>query len=336
MRFAGDGERAMTRAANTRTARGVAMVTATLLLCLPLAFAWGPQNRPAPRQRPQPRYERRAEPQPRYERRTEQQPQRQERRQEMRQQMPRQQDYRAPSRQFPQYPQYNNRGMQRAPGNSNGNGQPQYRSTPFPPRREYTRPDFPGRKGPRQQYPVRPNYPSSGVQERGQVPGPGTGMGQGNANRQIYPTREYAPPGHLGAWLNQHRGMPLQDQERMLRSEPSFNRLPQADQQKLVRQLHQMDQMPEAQRERRLARAEALERLSPQERTQVNASVQEWRSLPSNRQSMMKNAFQDLRKVPPDQRQMMLDSGHYRNMFSPQERSILSNLLRVEPYRPPE
>jgi hypothetical protein len=95
-----------------------------------------------------------------------------------------------------------------------------------------------------------------------------------------------------------------------------------------------VDQMPEAQRQRTLARAENLERLSPQERAQVTDSARQWRMLPAERQTMMKSAFQDLRNVPPDQRQTVLTSARYQNAFSPEERGILSNMLRVEPYQP--
>jgi hypothetical protein len=163
-----------------------------------------------------------------------------------------------------------------------------------------------------------------------------TYQGQGYA-RPGYPGvgGSYAPPGHLGAWLNAHRGVPTQDQERMLRNDPSFNRLPQADQQRLTRQLSQVNQLPEAQRERRLARAENLERLSPQQRAQVQDSARRWTTLPADRQSTMKNAFQDLRNVPPDQRSTVLNSARYQNAFSPDERGILSNMLSVEPYQPP-
>ena len=49
----------------------------------------------------------------------------------------------------------------------------------------------------------------------------------------------------------------------------------------------------------------------------------------------MKNAFHDLSAVPPDQRQTVLNSARYQNQFSPEERGILSNMLRVEPYEPP-
>ena len=163
-----------------------------------------------------------------------------------------------------------------------------------------------------------------------------TYQGQGYA-RPGYPGvgGAYAPPGHLGAWLNAHRGVPTQDQERMLRNDPSFNRLPQSDQQRLTRQLNQVNQMPEAQRERRLARAENLERLSPQQRAQVQDSARRWTTLPADRQSVMKNAFQDLRNVPPDQRATVLNSARYQNAFNPEERGILSNMLSVEPYQTP-
>jgi hypothetical protein len=163
-----------------------------------------------------------------------------------------------------------------------------------------------------------------------------TYQGQGYAARPGYPGvgGAYAPPGHLGAWLNAHRGVPAQDQERMLKNDPSFSRLPQGQQQRLMQQFNRVDQMPEPQRERRLARAENLERLSPQQRAQVQDSAHRWTALPADRQTAMKSAFRDLRNVPPDQRQTVLDSARYQNAFSPEERGILSNMLTVEPYQP--
>jgi hypothetical protein len=50
---------------------------------------------------------------------------------------------------------------------------------------------------------------------------------------------------------------------------------------------------------------------------------------------MVKRAFRDLREVPPGQRQMVLNSSRYQGVFSPEERGILTNFLRVEPYQPP-
>jgi hypothetical protein len=96
--------------------------------------------------------------------------------------------------------------------------------------------------------------------------------------------------------------LPVQDQERMLRNDPSFNRLPSGDQQRLVQQLHQVNQLPEQQRQRRLARAELLEHMTPQDRMAANMAGRRWRTLPANRQVLMGNAFRDLSAVPPDQR----------------------------------
>lgn len=143
-----------------------------------------------------------------------------------------------------------------------------------------------------------------------------------------------APSGHLGNWFNQHNNLPAAEQERMLRADPSFNRLPTGEQQRLVRQLHNVDQMNEQQRQRRLERSELIERMSPQERMNLKHSNQVFNALPANRQTLMKRAFQDLRNVPPDQRQTVLNSGRYQSTFSPEERAILNDFLRVEPYEP--
>jgi hypothetical protein len=206
------------------------------------------------------------------------------------------------------------------------------------PRQQSTRPQAPRQSSPQyqnnrapQQY---PSYrPPAGTQlQRNPYTTPAY-------NRTPYPgtaQQLYAPPGHLGAWLNTHRDVPVQQQQQMLRNDPSFRRLAPGEQQRLMNQLHQVNQMPDAQRERRLARAENLERLSPEDRAQVAASARRWTSLPQDRQAMMRNAFRDLRAVPPDQRSIVLNSSRYQGQFSPEERGILSNMLRVEPYAPPQ
>jgi hypothetical protein len=117
-----------------------------------------------------------------------------------------------------------------------------------------------------------------------------------------------------------------------LRSDPSFKRLNPTDQQRLVQQLHQVNQLPEEQRERRLARVDMLEKLSPQERMQINLSQRRLTAMPQERQALMKSAFRDLRSVPLEQRQTVLNSSRYQGVFSPDERGILTDLLRVEPY----
>lgn len=158
---------------------------------------------------------------------------------------------------------------------------------------------------------------------------------QGGNQRQPYNGARAVTPGHLQDWLNRHQNTPVEDQERLLRGDPSFNRQPPAEQQREIQQLHQLNQMPAPQRDRRLERNELMERLTPQQRMSLNRSGRAWNSLPPDRQALMKRAFQDLRNVPPDQRDTVLNSAHYQGAFSPEERGILSDFLRVEPYDPP-
>lgn len=186
--------------------------------------------------------------------------------------------------------------------------------------------------------------PSGNVQGRpgnpynGSVP-PGLAPNRAQSPRPPYAGSPYVMrpnpqiQGHLPQWMAQHDNLPIGQQDRLLRQEPGFNRLSPADQQRQIQELHRLNQMPAPQRERRLARAEAFERLSPGEQMQVRQSARDEQNLPPDRRVMLRRAFQDLRGVPMDQRQIILNSARYSATFSPQERGILSNLLRVEPYQ---
>ncbi len=177
--------------------------------------------------------------------------------------------------------------------------------------------------------PATPTYPNAGYGRAYTRPA------YPDANRPLYNNPRYAPPGHLQSWLNQHRGLPLQEQQRLLRNDPAFARQAPAEQQREMQQLHAVDQMPEQQRAMRLARNEMLERLNPQQRMSLNQASRNFATLPPDRRQMVKRAFQDLRSVPLDQRETVLNSARYQGQFSPEERDILSNFLRVEPYEAP-
>lgn len=165
---------------------------------------------------------------------------------------------------------------------------------------------------------------------------PGGPAGASNMQRQTGTNPGASPPGHLGSWLNQHSDLPVQGQQKLLGNDPSFKSLPKTDQQRLIQQLQQVNQLSEEQRQRRLARAEAIERMTPQERMQLNQSTRQLAALPADRQTLVRRAFRDLRGVPLDQRQTVLDSQRYQGQFTPEERGILNNLLRAEPYEQPK
>jgi len=139
---------------------------------------------------------------------------------------------------------------------------------------------------------------------------------------------------HLGTWLQRHGNLTPEQQERALQSEPGFSRLAPEQQQRLLGRLRQLNRMPPNQRQRTVDHIEAMEHLTPQMRQQVRASFLEFHTLPDDRQLMMKKAFRDLREYPPEQRQAMMNASQFQAQFSSQERSILGNLLAVEPYHP--
>lgn len=199
----------------------------------------------------------------------------------------------------------------------------------------FQRPAYNGTPPAAQNPPQRPGS-GYGNQNRNGLPqysrNPQTPEGAGlNPNDQV---RVGTPPGHLADWLSQHRDLPPEQQEQILRRDPYFNHLNPVEQRRVINQLYRMDGMNAKQRARRIARAEAIERLSPQERMQVNASMQRMQLLPIPRRQLVRQAFRDLRAVPPGQRDSMLNSNYYRSAYTPDERLILHDLLTVEPYEP--
>jgi|GEM_PF-671562 len=165
---------------------------------------------------------------------------------------------------------------------------------------------------------------------------PGNGMeGRGNGARPPY-RGENQTQTHLPEWLRAHQGMSLAQQQHALSQEPGFNRLPPRSQKQVMNSLARIDSMPPRQRQRTLDTIEALEHLNPQRRQAVMASEQAIRNLPPERRRAVKQAFLNLRNYPPAQRQDMLTSPQLQSQFTPQERTMLGNILTVEPYEPPQ
>lgn len=154
---------------------------------------------------------------------------------------------------------------------------------------------------------------------------------QNNQRREPGP----AETEHLPAWIRKHQNESPAERERSLRMEPGFNRLPPAQQQNLINTLHRLNELPPEQRERTLMRMENMERLSPQMREAVRSSARQLNDMPPDRRRMWQKAFRDLENMPPEQRQEILRSPQFAGQFSAQERSIMGNLLAVEPYRNP-
>lgn len=173
-----------------------------------------------------------------------------------------------------------------------------------------------------------------GVQNAPSIPPTGWKNDRSQAAAQhIQPGRQGAEQ-HLAQWLRQHQNLSLGAQERALRKESGFNRLPSDTQKRLIDRLQQLNAMPPAQRERTLQWMEALEKLSPAQRQQIHAAMQQVGELPPARQRMLRKASRDLRQLPQEQRQAVLESSQFKGKFSDQEREILKTLMSAQPYVP--
>jgi hypothetical protein len=136
---------------------------------------------------------------------------------------------------------------------------------------------------------------------------------------------------HLPQWFAQHQGMPANQQEDALRHEPGFSGLPPGQQQQLINRLHRLDMEPPAQRQRMMERNERFEALPPERQQEIRAASQALGQMPPDRRRFVSQAFRDLRNLPPDERQEALDSARFQAEYTPQERTILGNLLSFEP-----
>ena len=138
---------------------------------------------------------------------------------------------------------------------------------------------------------------------------------------------------HLPEWMNQHRGLTLEQQQQALEREPGFRELPSPTQQRMRERLSQLSAMSPQERERIVDRTEVMERLSPEQRTQVRGAMQQLGSLPPNQRQMVARSFRELRQLPPNQRMAAMNSERYRWM-NEEQRTTLTNLIQVAPMLP--
>lgn len=176
----------------------------------------------------------------------------------------------------------------------------------------------------------------------GQHPG-----ARGGGNHEAQQPRAYAAPGagrlqfarpgqgqHLPQWFANHQAMSAAQQEDALRREPGFSRLPPGQQQQLINRLHRLDMQPPAMRQRMMERNERFEALSPERQQEIRGASQALAQMQPERRQAVQQAFRNLRQLPADQRQNALNSARFQAEYSPQERTVLGNLLSIEPYQP--
>jgi len=138
--------------------------------------------------------------------------------------------------------------------------------------------------------------------------------------------------GHkMGDWLQAHKDLPLDQQLKLLESEPGFKKLP-ADRQAAFRErLKNFNSLPPEKRTQALQRMEFLSKLSPQQRQQLRSANEQLKGLPPERQVAVHTALRHLRQMPPAERQQVIQSDRFRSTFSDQEQKLISQLAEMSP-----
>jgi len=135
----------------------------------------------------------------------------------------------------------------------------------------------------------------------------------------------------MGDWLQAHKDLPLDQQIKILESEPGFKKLSADHQEALRERLKKFNSLTPAQRDQAMKRMEFLAKLTPQQRQQLRDANQQLKGLPPERQVAVHTALRHLRQMPPAERQQVIQSDRFRSTFSDQEQKLISQLAELNP-----
>jgi Protein of unknown function (DUF3106) len=135
----------------------------------------------------------------------------------------------------------------------------------------------------------------------------------------------------MGDWLQAHKDLPLDQQLKLLESDPKFKKLTPERQAALREQLKKFNSLPPEKRDQALQRMEFLAKLTPTQRQQLRDANQQLKALPPERQVAVHKALRHLRQMPPTERQQVIQSDQFRSTFSDQEQKLISQLAEMAP-----
>ena len=135
----------------------------------------------------------------------------------------------------------------------------------------------------------------------------------------------------MGDWLQSHKDLPLDQQLKLLESDPKFKKLPPEQQNALRERLKKFNSLPPEKRAQALQRMEFLSKLSPQQRQELRSANEQLKGLPPERQVAVHTALRHLRQMPPAERQQVIQSDRFRSTFSDQEQKLISQLAEMSP-----
>lgn len=138
------------------------------------------------------------------------------------------------------------------------------------------------------------------------------------------------PQRNMGDWLREHKDLPIDQQEKLLESDPNFKKLTPDRQTALKDRLRKFNTLSPEQRDRALQRMQVMAKLTPEQRKEIRDANQQLQALPQQRRVLVHASLRKLRNMPADQRQQELQSEQFRSTFSDQEQNIIRQLSSIE------
>lgn len=176
----------------------------------------------------------------------------------------------------------------------------------------------------------RPSTPQNGNGPAVEHPG---GTSSAPIERRS-PNGAKASGDHLPQWMNQHKNLTPEQQQKALEKEPGFRDLPPQTQQRELERLKQLNAMTPERRQRALETNEWVEHLTPAQHNQYTSAMKQLRELPPDQRVYVARTFRGLRELSPAQRQAVLNSDRFDHLTDAQ-RATLNSLMQVEPLMPP-
>jgi Protein of unknown function (DUF3106) len=141
------------------------------------------------------------------------------------------------------------------------------------------------------------------------------------------------PVQRLGEWLESHKSLPLDQQEKALEKDPNFKKMPPARQNALRDRLRKFNSLTPDQRDLAIKRMNFWASLSKEQHEQVRDANQKLQTLPPDRRVALHKALRHLRRMDVQQRQQVMQSDRFKSLFSDQEQGILKELAAINPER---
>ena len=152
---------------------------------------------------------------------------------------------------------------------------------------------------------------------------------QKNSNQKA--TRPNHPAQRLGEWLESHKNLPLDQQEKALENDPNFKKMAPTRQNALRDRLRKFNSLTPDQRDLAIKRMNVWASLTKEQHEQVRDANQKLQTLPPDRRLAVHKALRHLRRMDPQHRQQVMESDRFKSLFSDQEQGILKELATINP-----